>query len=113
MKTTFRFKVPMQLFAFITLILPLVVIPIIAYLFDNWWLLCGVLSVFLGVWLAESKPKLFFVLPPLGIAFWIEQGFDIHNPLTFFLFCCAFGYVFYSITIEYEKLFKKELVSNV
>ena len=113
MKTNFRFKIPMQLFAFVTFFVPIVVIPFTAYVFNDWWILVGLFAVFAGVLIADSKPKLFYIFPPLCVAFWIEQGFNIHHLVTFSFFCFLFGFIFYTITLEYQKLFKRELISNI
>jgi hypothetical protein len=92
-----------KLFAFLYMFAPLIVVPFIAYKFDNWYILFGILFSYLGATLAANKPKWFYPLPLFCIGFWVAKGFNIHQYVTLFFFFALGGFIFYQIADEYDK----------
>lgn len=89
-------------------ILTLVLIPVFAYLFDNYWLLFGIAFSFLGYIVKDLKPeKIFFLLTIAIIIYWFKVGFHFSDPITFFWFSFLFGGIFKAFVIGYNDLAKE------
>ena len=56
-----------KIFSFLYLIGLLIIIPLIAYKFDNWYILFGIAFCYLGVVLAARKPILIRESPQIAI----------------------------------------------
>lgn len=93
------------LFATLNIGIPLIVIPLVAYKFDNWWLLFGILLALIGSFISIMKGGYTFVsLATLFcIGFWIKGGFNIHQYVTFYYFSFLFGFIFYGTMAEFNK----------
>lgn len=94
--------------AFLYTIAPLIFIPIIAYHYDNLYLLFGVLISYLGSFLAGSRmSKLVFFYSIFCIIFWAVNGFNFNNIVTLSFFCLWFGYFFFSMASGIEDEYAK------
>ena len=88
--------------------LTIILIPVFAFLFDNYWLLFGIAFSFLGYITKNLKPeKIFFVLTIALIIYWFKVGFHFSDPVTFFWFSFLFGGIFRAFVIGYDDLAKK------
>jgi hypothetical protein len=67
-------------FATLTIAAPLIIVPILAYRFNNWWLLIGVLISFLGAMLAASPAKrIFYLVAIFCIGVWLKSDLIYTN----------------------------------
>ena len=82
---------------------PLLIVPLLAYHYENWWLLFGILFSYAG---AAGQLSVLFTVVAIG--FWIGNGFDIRQYLTFFFFCNLWGCLMYHWALAYDEERKKE-----
>ena len=85
------------LFTFLYGWAPLVIVPLLAYHYDSWWLLFGILFSYAG---AAGQLSVLFAVVAIG--FWIGNGFDIRQYLTFFFFCNLWGCLTYHCAEAYD-----------
>ena len=86
-------------FSLLYMVLPLIAVPVWAAIQQNWWLLFGILISFLGAMFSRIVP-----LAILGcVWFWIKNGFDIYDTITFFAICAVWGCVISEIADFYKK----------
>ena len=90
------------------MIAPLIVIPVIAYNFNNWYLLFDIAFCYIGAALAKRFEIIFYGLTCFCIGFWIKSGFNIHQYITLFFFCLFGGFLFSKMADEYESSIEKE-----
>ena len=91
---------------------PLIIVPFLAYYFDNWYLLFGILFSWAGsfaVFNGKSFMGLFLIVSAVT---WIRVGFDIHQYITFFFFCSLFGYTLTTMAESYDQETKKGTLEN-
>jgi len=80
----------------------LIGVSIFAYFFGNWWILFGILFVFIGGVLSNTKmkyPVLILVLVAY-VTYVSTKNFDAHRLIDFFFLCFMFGFIlniFYKI----------------
>jgi hypothetical protein len=90
------------------MIMPLILIPIFAYEYDNWYLLFGLAFSYFSTFLALKKKSWLWAAPLIPmIIFWIKTGFHMSNYFTFFYICAVWGGWMYSLAIGYEDEFAK------
>lgn len=77
---------------------PLLIVPLLAYHYGNWWLLFGILFAYAG---AAGQLSVLFAVVAIG--FWIVNGFDIHQYITFFFFCNLWGCLMYHWVQAYDE----------
>ena len=96
-------KLLLNLFAFLYMAGPLVIIPFLAYLEGNYYLLFGIpFSYFASYTVVSGKLKGFiYLFTLLCIGFWIASGFSIYQYITFFFFCSLGGYLLAAIADSY------------
>lgn len=101
-------KLLSRISATISLIIPLIVIPYLAYRFNNWWLLFGSLISFVGAIVTIAKwGYSFLALATLfAIGFWFKSGFDIHQYVTFYYFSLLAGFWSYKTLTEYNQRYR-------
>ena len=85
-----------------------IVLPFIAsYIFNNYWLLFGIIFSYLGYAFYNTKfMKAFFILTIAIIIYWIDKGFHLEQELTFFWLSFLFGNIFKIFIDVYEGLSK-------
>ena len=98
-----------MLFVLLYSFVPLIVIPIIAYHFNNWYLLFGILFCYLGVAIASYKRYLFFFALLFCLGVWTNNGFSVYSYTTIFFLCFLEGYVSYLVVLAYNN---KEIRKN-
>jgi threonine synthase len=95
------------------IVFPLVVIPLVAHRFANWYYLLGIISYYLGVILVAVKQKIFFMIPVIFCGwFWYTYGFSLHDYVFFMVTCMAGGALFYQFALEVEKFITRTLPEN-
>jgi len=88
--------------------LTLILIPTFAFLFDNYWLLFGIVFSFLGYIVKNLKPeKIFFIVTIAIVIYWFNAGFHFYDQVTFFWFSFLFGSIFKAFVIGYDDLSNK------
>lgn len=88
--------------------LTLILIPTFAFLFDNYWLLFGIVFSFLGYIVKNLKPeKIFFIVTIAIVIYWFNSGFHFYDQVTFFWFSFLFGSIFKAFVIGYDDLSNK------
>lgn len=102
-------RIMFNLFAFLYMVAPLIVVPYWAYSNSNGYLLFGILfSWFASFTTFKPKLKKFIIIfTMLCIGFWLKSGFSIHQYITFFFFCSLGGYLFAQIAEEYNQQLNK------
>lgn len=112
-KASMRFKTIANNFLFAFVILTLTLPPLFSYLFDNYWLLFGIIFSLLGYIVKDLKPEKFFFLVTVAIViYWFNVGFHFTDLVTFFWLSYLFGSVAKAFVIEYEDLSEK-IIDNM
>lgn len=71
--------------------LPLILIPVLAYFMNNWWLLFGILIYLITAGFAERNIVPFIGLFTLYcIVYWFVKGFSFYQNTTIFYFCALY-----------------------
>ncbi len=107
-------KLLFKIFAFLYMIVPLLVVSYWAYSNENWYLLFGIPFSFFGSY-SSFKPRYKSIIFPFTIicvVYWIIAGFSIHQYITFFFFCSLWGYIIAKIADEYDQKSKKGTLEN-
>ncbi|MEI7508148.1 MAG: tetratricopeptide repeat protein [Flavobacterium sp.] len=84
---------------------PLIIVPIVAYYQENWWLLFGIIFSYVASYSISRKSKIFQLFTPIIVAYWIINGFNFNQNLTFFYFASTWGYVFFVIADRLQFVF--------
>jgi hypothetical protein len=88
-------------------VLTLILVPFFSYLFDNYWLLFGIIFSYLGTVFHNHKLMILFYLLTIGIIIhWIINGFNFREELTFYWFSFLFGNIFQTIIKVNENMAK-------
>jgi hypothetical protein len=91
--------------------LPLLLIPLFAYLMNNWWLLFGILFYLITAGFAERNIVPFTGLFTLYcIVYWFVKGFSFYQNTTFFFFCALYIDTIISIGRNLQKKWAKQNV---
>src|SRR5665647_1770952 len=86
----------------------LILIPIIAYKYHNWYLLFGILFSYWGTYIAFSKKNGILIVPIIFLCwFWFSHGFHLDNYGIFFCLSFIFGHMFCGIAIQTETEYAK------
>ncbi len=95
MKALFQ-ELGLLLFVILSNWAPLIIIPLLAYQYGNWYLLFGILFYYV----VGAGGPLFTYFTILCIPVWIMNGFSIHQYITFYFFCALCGLFFMHIIGE-------------
>ena len=116
LNTSRKFKRISVIIFFIFLILTIILVPVFAYLFNDYWLLFGILF---AIFIPKFR-KLFVLISVSVIIYWIIAGFQFSDKFTFFWFSSIFGLIFQSYSQSYDDLASKiiqneasEITSNI
>lgn len=108
LKASRKFKRISVIHFSIFLIATLVLIPLFAFTFNNYWLLLGfVFSFAAPIFKAENLKRVFVFLTVGVIIYWLSIGFHFSDNITFYWFSFIFGYVNQSFIEGFENLAKK------
>ena len=97
-KTAFNLHVLLYMYA------PLIIVPLLAYHADNWWLLFGIalspLFAHFAAWKDAKAPgkwkaNIIFYFGLVCIGYWFINGFHFYDYITFYFFCSLWGYFFF------------------
>lgn len=93
---------------------PLILVPLIAYKYENWYLLFGILFSYLSTFLTTINIKnTWGVVLLFFIWYWFKNGFHLDDYLTFFYVCYFWGGIFYQFAVGLEEEYAKiEVVKN-
>ena len=96
------------------MIAPIIIVPLISYKYDNWYLLFGILFSYFSTFLAMRKQQWQWAAPLLFMFwYWYKNGFHIDDYENFFWLCLLWGGWTYSLAIGYEDEFAKiEVLKN-
>ena len=109
LKAARKFKHKSVLIFSIFIILIFVLVPMFAYLFNNHWLLFGIVfAIFIS-----KLPKLFLVFTVGVIIYWFSAGFQFTDTITFYWFSTLFGYVFQLFVQVFDELSVKIIENEV
>lgn len=78
-----------SLFFCLGMLLPVFVVPVIAYDSNNWYLMFGLFFAWGGYVLSTSSLTGIFTCLCIGV--WLWLGFSIYQYITFYYFCYLFG----------------------
>jgi hypothetical protein len=90
---TGAYKAIFNIFVFLYMLSPLILVPIWAYHERNAWLLAGIPVSYIASYSAAANSKLIVLFLVLCIGVWLKAGFSFHQHITFFFFCALFGYL--------------------
>lgn len=94
-------------------IFPLILVAFIAYKYNNWYLLFGILISYFSTFLTSRNIKALWMAPFLFfIWYWYKHGFHLKDYLTFFYLCDVWGGFFYMMATGCEKEYAKNEVLN-
>lgn len=86
-------------------ILTIVLTLVASYLFNNYWLLFGIVFSYLGNAFHNTKfIKVFYLLTIAIIIYWAYNGFSLKQELTFFWLSFIFGNIFKVFIDVYDGL---------
>ncbi len=90
------------------MIAPIIFVPLIAYKYDNWYLLFGIAFSYFSTFLALRKQQWQWAAPLLFMFwYWYKNGFHIDDYVNFFWLCLLWGGWMYSLAVGYEEEFAK------
>ena len=90
------------------MILPIFLVPLIAYKYDDWYLLFGVAFSYFSTFLALRKQQWQWAAPLLFMFwYWYKNGFHIDDYINFFWLSLLWGGWMYSLAVGYEEEFAK------
>ena len=81
-----------HLFFFLYGLAPVLVVPFLAFHYDNWFLLLVILFSYAGTLSAAKGRSLVILFGMFMIGFWFKNGFDIHHYMTFYFLCSVWGF---------------------
>lgn len=103
-----RFKNISNIITTLFIALTLILVPVLAFVFNNYWLLFGIAFSYIGFSVREFNLKSFFVIVTIAIGiYWFNSGFHFSESFTFFWFCSLFGVVFKSVTHMFDELARR------
>lgn len=90
------------------MIAPIILIPFIAYIYNDWYLLFGILFSYVSTFLATKKHNWQWAAPLLFMFYyWFKFGFHIGDHVNFFWLCLLWGNWMYLLAVGYEEEFAK------
>ena len=98
--TSLRYSISGYIGILMNYVVPLIVIPILCYRFNNWLLLFGSIFVYIGEMISSNKKVNYIIFAPAVIwsaYYWANNGFDIHKETTFLIICFLFGFLCYQL----------------
>lgn len=105
LETAGRFKRISLIIFSIYFISTIILVPLFSYLFDNYWLLFGIIFSYLGTIVKNNQiGKGFFIIIIMIIIYWLVNGFDFSDQVTFFWFSFLFGSICQSFRKVYDEL---------
>jgi len=109
LKAARKFKHKSHIIFSIFLILTFVLVPMFAYLFNNYWLLFGIVfAIFI------SKLTKLLLVFTVGVAiYWYITGFQFSDEISFFWFSTIFGYIFQLFVQVFDELSVKIIENEV
>ena len=108
-------KIIFSICVFAYMIAPLLLVPIFAYKYSNWYLLFGIAFCYLSTFLEMRKIiKFIYAYCIFYLAwYWYDYGFHLDDYGNFFGLCIFWGSSFYYIaTIIEDEFAKGEIVKN-
>jgi tetratricopeptide (TPR) repeat protein len=114
-------KVFFNVFVLLYLVAPFIIIPILAYFANNWWLLLGIgislIFTHFATWgIAKSSGKwkskiigYFFVVFVIN---WVANGFHFYNYITFFFFCAAWATFFFLVAEQTQNDYALQILKE-
>ncbi len=100
-----------NIFVMLYMVAPVVLIPILAYHADNWWLLFGIafsyLFTFFATWGNNKQSgkwmsNLIYYFFIYFVVNWIRNGFHFYDYATFFFFCSLWGTFFFKVADQVQ-----------
>ena len=90
------------------MIAPVILVPLIAYKYEDWYLLFGIAFSYASTYLALRKKQWQWAAPLLFMCwYWYKNGFHLDDYINFFWLCLAWGGWMYSLAVGYEEEFAK------
>lgn len=90
-----KFKRTATILFIIFFSITLILIPLFAILFKNYWLLFGIVFSFVGYRTKNTTLQTLFLIVTIAIIiYWFKLGFRFSDQVTFFWLSFVFGYIF-------------------
>lgn len=90
------------------MIAPVILVPLVSYKYDNWYLLFGIAFSYFSTYLAIRKKQWQWAAPTLFMCwYWYKTGFHFDDYINFFWLCLLWGGWMYSLAVGYEEEFAK------
>ncbi len=99
-------KAMFNIYVILYMVAPVIIIPILAYKANDWWLLFGIAFNYLfthfATWANNKysgkwKSNMIYYFLVFCIAYWIKTGFSFYDYVTFFFFCSLWGTFFFKV----------------
>jgi len=98
--------------ALITITIPLIAIPIIAYVVGDWWYLVGMAAVLVNIRAAKVITKVLYLLA-LVVAITAAISVGYGGAIAFCLFCALWSHITEIVTLAYDKnIARKVLIKS-
>jgi len=100
---------------FTYLIIPLIFVPIVAYMYSNWYLLFGILFSYLSTMLEGGKIiKWIYAYCLIFFSwYWYDFGFHLNEYANLFVLCVLWGSLtYYILSLIEEDFVKKEIYND-
>ena len=86
----------------------LILIPLFAILFKNYWLLLGIIFSFVGYRTKNTTLQTLFLIVTIAIIiYWFKLGFRFSDQVTFFWLSFVLGYIFKGLIYANDSLADK------
>ncbi|MEI6124904.1 MAG: hypothetical protein WCQ95_14910 [Bacteroidota bacterium] len=112
-------KVIFNFLVFLYMAGPFIIVPILCYVADNWWLLFGIgfshLFTRFSAWDGANHPgkwkgKIIYFVVPFIIAYWIFKGFHFFDYVTFFYFCSLWGHLLFQMAESAQNAYATQML---
>ena len=104
------------LFKFLTLfysILPLIVVPFIAVINNNWYYSIGIVFYYGAIFLVSVNQKIILMVPFIFcLWFWLTYGISLHDFVLYLFLCMSFGGGLYMLAAYTQKFIQFILPEN-
>lgn len=104
---------------FLYFVAPFIVIPILSYTTNNWWLLFGIgfshIFTRFSAWEGSTHPnkwraKIIYYVLPFCIGYWIFRGFHFFDYVTFYYFSSLWGHLFFQMAESMQKEYAMQML---
>jgi tetratricopeptide (TPR) repeat protein len=114
-------KTMFKIFVMFYMVVPLILIPILCYYANNWWLLLGIPCSYLFSFFATMRnnnyggrwtSNLIYYFLIFCIVYWIRNGFHLYDYVTFFFFSSLWGTFFFKVADQSQFIYALQILTE-